>query len=808
MDAIKLKNIIYKFLENENQLDLNYDINDDPTYFEEIKGSSKKNSSNIYRPRNYELNRTLEKIKGFLDVEMSSKYELFCFFCKYYYNKEFLGERKKEIRDNEVVLGEYTFKTYEEIKNEVEIFASALYQFEEIEYNIFDDNGIHNKLKILGIWSKNRIEWFTTDMACSAIDFVTVPIYDTMGINSVIHIFKITKMRICCIEAEKLECLIKIKDELENLNILIIYDEWSLKEDLKKKANEAGYKVYFYKDLIDNYKNKNIIPQYYHYDKTFSNGHNRNSSNEKNNSDDNKLSTNNKDDFNCENNYVNNISEKKNKIRKMSNENEEKEKMNDKNDEENIIENNREDINEKNNNISKNNMEEIDENLVNNIKKNKNNLNNVCTIIFTSGSSGTPKGAMITHYNFITFIQSYLIDCNRLGLKKYDIIFSYLPLAHVYERFIEFAVCFFGAKIGYFSGNVKELLNDMNELKPTFLITVPRILQKFHDNIMEGLKNKSFVTRMLVKTAIKNKKNIYLKNSKKFHHKVYDLILQPIRNKFGGNIRTQVMGSSSMDRNKLIDLQMIFSSPITEGWGMTEVGISFLQNRFDKTKGTIGGPFSNVVFKVVKVENMKYNPKEYPNKGELCINGSSIMAGYFRNEELNKKSFDEDGFFFTGDVVEVSEKNEYVRIIDRAKNIFKLAQGEYIEPEKLENIYSNSFYIDNIFVHGYSYENELVSIIVPNESSVLDYAKKNNLNLPYEELLKSDAIHKLFFEELLNISKVNNLNGIEKIRLFHLTHIPFSIYNKQLTPTHKIVRNVILKDYETIINDLYENRKK
>ncbi|CRH02815.1 acyl-CoA synthetase, putative [Plasmodium relictum] len=808
MDVFKLKKILYKFLENENELQINYDTNEDQAYFKEIKGSSKKNSSNIYRPYNYELNRTLEKKKGFLDIEMSSKYELFRFFSKYYYNKEFLGERKKEINNNKVVLGGYTFKTYGEVKNEIEILASALYQFENIEYNIFDDNGIYNKLKILGIWSKNRIEWFTTDMACSAIDFVTVPIYDTMGINSVKNIFKTTRMKICCIEAEKLECLIKLKDELNELNILIIYDEWSLKEDIKEKANEAGYKVYFYKDLIDEYKNKNIIPQYYHYDKTFPNGNNRNNSSENNNNDNNKLSRNKKDKYSSDNNSdTDSFNQKQNKIRKISNENEENEKMDNRNNKKDINENEEEEISEKNNNSTQNNIEETDTNLVK-IKKNKGNINDVCTIIFTSGSSGTPKGAMITHYNFITFLQSYLIDGNRLGLMKYDVIFSYLPLAHVYERFIEFAVCFFGAKIGYFSGNIKELVNDMNELKPTFLITVPRILQKIYDNIMEGLKNRSFITRILVKTAIKNKKNIYLKNSKKFSHKVYDLILQPIRNKFGGNIRTQVMGSSSMDKNKLTELQMIFSSPISEGWGMTEVGISFLQNRFDSTKGTIGGPFSNVEFKVSKVENTEYDPKNYPNKGELYIRGSGVMAGYFRNEELTKKSFDEDGFFLTGDVVEINENNKYVRIIDRAKNIFKLAQGEYIEPEKLENIYSNSFYIENIFVHGYSYENELVSIIVPNQNSVLDYAKRNNLNLPYEELLKSDAIHKLFFEELLNISKVNNLNGIEKIRLFHLTHIPFTVDNKQLTPTHKIVRNVILKDYENIVNDLYENRKK
>ncbi|SOV17036.1 acyl-CoA synthetase [Plasmodium sp. gorilla clade G2] len=779
MDIINFKKRLYNFLENEDKLDLDIDKVDELKYFEEIKSSGKKNSSNIYRPYNYKLNSELEKTKGFLGIPASSKYDVFCFFCKYYYNKDLLGERKKEIRgDNEVILGEYTFKTYGQVKNEIEIFASALYQFEEIEYNIFNDNGIYNQFKILGIWSKNRSEWFITDVATSAINFVTVPIYDTIGLNSVIYIFKKTNMKVCCIEAEKLESLIKMKEELVDLSILIIYDESNVKEELKEKAKNVGYKLYYYKDLIDKYKNRNVIPQSDMYDHAFHKEHNPNIAFYD------KLKKDQENYYNNNNN--NNNSNSNSNSNNNNNNNNESEKMN----------TNNRSIDDRNNYLMKQ------------IKKNKGSLNDVCTIIFTSGSSGTPKGVMITHNSFVTFLQAYLIDGNRLGLKKYDVIFSYLPLAHVYERFIEYSACFFGHKIGYFSGNIKELVGDMNELKPTFLITVPRILQKIHDSVMEGLKSKSFIARNLVKTALKNKTSAYMKNSKKFHSKIYDLILQPIRNKFGGCIRTQVMGSSSMDKNKLIDLQMIFSSPISEGWGMTEVGVGFLQNRFDSTKGTIGGPFANVEFKVIKVQNMKYDPKSYPNKGELCVKGSGLMVGYFRDEELTKKCFDEDGFFLTGDVVEVNENNAYVKIIDRAKNIFKLAQGEYIEPEKLENLYSNSIYIENIFVHGYSYENELVSIIVPNQIMLSDYAKKNNLNLPYEDLLKQDIIIKLFQEEILNISKTYKLNGIEKIHLFHLTPTPFSVENKQLTPTHKIVRHVILSDYKKIVNDLYKSRNK
>ncbi|ETB61926.1 hypothetical protein YYC_01703 [Plasmodium yoelii 17X] len=750
MDVTNLKKTLLNFLENENVTEIDYKDNGDFKYFEEIKGTAKKNSSNIYRSCNYETCAILEKNYQFLNTDMNTRYEVFAFCSKYYINCEFLGERKKEIRGDEVILGEYVFKTYGEVKNEIEIFASALYQFENIEPNIFTDNGKYDNLKIMGIWSKNRPEWYMTDIACAAINFVTVPIYDTIGINSVKLIIQKTQMKACCVEAEKLESLINLKPELPDLNILIIYNDSNLKDEIITKATKAGYKIYFYKKLIDQYKNKNIIPQY-------------------SNLEDENTTTNNKSS-----------TPNKNMKRDASF------KSNEQND---------------TNNESLENMREI-------LKNNKPKPSDVCTIIFTSGTSGNPKGAMITHYNFISFAQSYLLDGNRLGIIKHEVALSYLPLAHVYERLIEFALPFFGAKIGYFSGNIKEIANDIAELKPTFLITVPRILQKIHDNIMGNLKNKNIISQLLVKTALKCKRKNYAKNSKKFSHGFWDIILQPIRNRLGGRLRIQVMGSSSMDKNKLIDIQMLLSTPISEGWGMTEVGVGFVQHRNDNIKGTIGGMFANTILKVIKVENMKYDPKEYPNRGELCVKGSSVMVGYFRDEELTKKSFDEDGFFLTGDIVEVNENNRYIKIIDRAKNIFKLSQGEYIEPEKLENIYSNSIYIEHIFVHGYSYENELVSIIVPSEVFVNDYAKKHNINLPYEELLKTDTIKKLISDEIISASKTYKLNGIEKIRLFHLTHIPFSVENKQLTPTHKIVRNVILESYKTVIDELYASRTK
>ncbi|SCM25636.1 acyl-CoA synthetase, putative [Plasmodium chabaudi adami] len=733
MDAESLKKTLYEFLENENITEINYNDNGDFKYFEEIKGTAKKNSSNIYRACNYETYAHFEKGNKFLGTDFNTRYDIFAFCSKYYTNCEFLGERKKEIKGDETILGEYVFKTYGEVKNEIEIFASALYQFENIEPNTFTDNGKYDSLKIMGIWSKNRPEWYMTDIACAAINFVTVPIYDTIGINSVKSIIQKTEMKVCCVEAEKLESLISLKPELPDLNILIVYNDSNLKDDIKKKAIQAGYKIYFYKKLIDQYKNKNIIPQIVH-----------------------PLS-------NSEGDKTGNTT-------------------------------------------TANTNDESLENMRETLKNNKPKPTDICTIIFTSGTSGNPKGAMITHYSFIAFAQSYLLDGNRLGIIKHEVTLSYLPLAHVYERLIEFALPFFGAKIGYFSGNIKDIANDINALKPTFLITVPRILQKIHDNIMGNLKNKNIISQLLVKLALKSKRKCYAKNPKKWSHGFWDLILKPIRNRLGGRLRIQVMGSSSMDQNKLIDIQMLLSTPISEGWGMTEVGVGFVQHRNDSIKGTIGGMFSNTILKVIKVPNMKYDPKEYPNRGELCVKGTCVMAGYFRDEELTKSSFDADGFFLTGDIVEVNENNKYIKIIDRAKNIFKLAQGEYIEPEKLENIYSNSIYIENIFVHGYSHENELVSIIVPSEVFVSEYAKKHNIDLPYEELLKNETIKKLISDEIMAASKTYKLNGIEKIRLLHLTHIPFSVENKQLTPTHKIVRNVILESYKTIIDELYASR--
>ncbi|CDJ49906.1 long chain acyl-CoA synthetase, putative [Eimeria brunetti] len=238
---------------------------------------------------------------------------------------------------------------------------------------------------------------------------------------------------------------------------------------------------------------------------------------------------------------------------------------------------------------------------------------------------------------------AYLSSSNRMQVLLGDSTLSYLPLAHIYQRGVELVVTLLGIRVAYYSGDMLKLAEDL---------------------------------------------------------------FRNIRASLGGRIRTVCVGSAPMESQQLLDLQLYLSAVICEGWGMTETGISFLQHFEDSSKGTIGGPLAATEFKVVSLPELQYDARANPPRcrgGELLVRGPSLMKEYFLSAEKTKETIDGDGWLHTGDVVEVKASGA-VEIIDRAKNVFKLAHGEYIAPERLENIYSNSRWVEQIFVYGDSLE--------------------------------------------------------------------------------------------------------
>jgi long-chain acyl-CoA synthetase len=265
----------------------------------------------------------------------------------------------------------------------------------------------------------------------------------------------------------------------------------------------------------------------------------------------------------------------------------------------------------------------------------------------------------------------------------------------------------------------------MQILKPTFFPTVPRLLNKIYSKVKDGMNSAAGLKGWLVKKALATKTN-NLKNHNQYTHFFYDkLIFSKIRAITGGNIRCMVTGSAPIAGDVLDFLKICFCCPVHEGYGLTETcGGSVVTLGTDPTSGIVGGPLQNCKIKLKDLPEMGYMSTDDPPRGEICLKGSGVMTGYFMNPEKTKEAFTEDGWFMSGDVGVVLP-NGSLKIIDRAKNIFKLSQGEYIAPEKLENVYVKSKWALQVWIYGDSLKDYTVGVIVIDPDTGKAYAKDN-----------------------------------------------------------------------------------
>lgn len=260
-----------------------------------------------------------------------------------------------------------------------------------------------------------------------------------------------------------------------------------------------------------------------------------------------------------------------------------------------------------------------------------------------------------------------------------------------------------GMKCGFYAGNTLKLTEDIGLLAPTLFPSVPRLYNKIYGKIKDGMNAATGIKAWLVKKAV-NSKMTDLKNGKGFKHAFYDkIVFKKMKALLGGKIRLMITGSAPIAGDVLDFLKICFSAPICEGYGMTETCAgSVITFSNDPMTGIVGGPLQNVKIKLRDIPEMNYfsegTDSDPTPKGEVMIWGPSIMSGYFKNPEKTAESF-LDGWLLSGDVGCVFP-NGAIKIIDRAKNIFKLSQGEYIAPEKLENVYVKSQFVAQIWIHG------------------------------------------------------------------------------------------------------------
>lgn len=433
------------------------------------------------------------------------------------------------------------------------------------------------------------------------------------------------------------------------------------------------------------------------------------------------------------------------------------------------------------------------------------NSDTVLTICYTSGTTGNPKGAQITQNNFFAQMENIGHCGGRYDTESVHL--SYLPLAHVLERMAIFTFLTRGGRVGFISGEIrKTLLEDMGILKPTIMVAVPRVLSNFRQLIFEQFeKLEAGCKKSLVEKGLRVKKENF-ESEGKITHGFYDaFVFNKITEKFGGRIQHIVTGSAPLTKELATDIKILFSVPIVEAFGMTETtGAATCSYILDTSNESVGGCVKTGKIKLIDVPEMNYYAKDL--NGELCIKGPLVFKGYFNNPEETKKIIDSEGWLHTGDIAKIEPIHQGVKIVDRAKEIFKLAQGEYVAPSKLESVYLKSKYVLQICVCGNSTKNYVVAVIVPNKLNVKQFLiNKGKIGQDEnpEDFYNDKELHEEIKKDFDKLAKENELNSLEKIQAFYLSPTEFTIDNGLLAHTFKLVRRKVAETFKVEIEKLY-----
>ncbi|XP_051784397.1 long-chain-fatty-acid--CoA ligase 1a isoform X1 [Erpetoichthys calabaricus] len=428
----------------------------------------------------------------------------------------------------------------------------------------------------------------------------------------------------------------------------------------------------------------------------------------------------------------------------------------------------------------------------------------LAVICFTSGTTGNPKGAMITHGNVVGNASGFIKMTERLFmLTAEDVLISFLPLAHMFERVVECVVLCHGARIGFFQGDIRLLMDDLKTLQPTIFPVVPRLLNRMFDRIF-GQANTP-LKRWILDFASK-RKEAELRSGVVRSDSMWDkLIFSKVQASLGGKVRLMITGAAPVSPTVLTFLRAALGCQFYEGYGQTECTAGCtLTLPGDWTAGHVGAPMPCSVLKLVDVPDMNYFSAN--GEGEVCVRGPCVFKGYLNDPEKTAEALDKDGWLHTGDIGKWLP-NGTLKIIDRKKHIFKLAQGEYIAPEKIENIYLRSEPVAQIFVHGDSLQACLVAIVVPDFEVFPEWAKKKGFEGSVAELYKQKELKNAILEDLSKLGKGAGLKSFEQVKDIALHPELFSIENGLLTPTLKAKRDALRNFFREQIDELYSNLK-
>jgi long-chain acyl-CoA synthetase len=563
------------------------------------------------------------------------------------------------------------------------------------------EKGIQDEFRFFGIYAKNRAEWVISDIASALYGLTPIPLYDTLGVEAMTHVFAQTGVTTVLCSGENISKLLQgVADKKYNtLKFIVSFDP--LTDDLVKSAGEKGVNIYEWTKFLESGDKQVDLPK----------------------------------------------------------------------------------------NLSK---------------------DTVFTFNYTSGTTALPKAAILTHGNVLAAVGGYndlqypaLTQCG-----EDDSYLSYLPMAHVLERLFVHQMMLKGCSIGFYSGDPARLKDDFVALRPSIVTAVPRVLSRFADIIKSKLDALTGWKKDLAEKAIATKLE-NMRNGEGYTHFAYDkLVFGTMKEALGGRVKFIFCGGAPLAPEIGDFLKVCFCCPIGEGYGLTESSAcGTIQLAEDFHSGRVGGPIPCVELKFLDVPEMNYlstdkNDKgEATPRGEICLRGPNIFKGYYKNKKDTEEMLDDKGWLHTGDVGRLNPDGS-LSIVDRKKNIFKIAQGEYIAPDKIENIYLQSKYVTECFVYGDSLKANLVGIYVPNEKRLKHLAEELKIEGTYEELCKNEKIKAAVLEDLGKAAKSGGLHTFEQVKKIHLEPVSFVLLNL-CTPSLKLKRNPARDYYRKTIDELY-----
>jgi len=577
----------------------------------------------------------------------------------------------------------YKWLSYREVLDRSQQFASGLLQLGAKASND----------QFVGIFSQNRVEWKVVEQSCNGYSMVLVPLYDTLGPESIKHIMTQCDLKIVVVDkpVKAMTLLAGVQNKDYECDVIIVMD--GITDDVTAAASQTSTTVKSFEEVLA---------------------------------------------------------------------------------------------------LGKDNLHDF-------VPPKADDLH---TILYTSGTTGLPKGAMLTHKNFVSNISgvSALGKNDFVKIDGADTYISYLPLAHGLERVCAALMYYCGARVGFFQGDIRLLMGDVGALKPSVFPMVPRLVNKMYDKIQAGVAG-SKVKKFLMGMALNHKMKL-LKQGIVTRDTIWDrLVFKKVQELMGGNVRLAITGAAPIAIDVLNFMRCALGVFFTEGYGQTEATAAIsLSVPGDFFSGSVGTPACCCQVKLVDVDDQNYAAAS--DKGEVCVKGANVFKGYYKDEKKTKEAFDEDGWLHTGDIG-MWLPNGSLKIIDRKKHIFKLSQGEYIAPEKIEQCIVQSAAVAQVFIYGYSLKSSLVCVVVPDPETFVNWCASNGVNGTYDELCTNDKVNKLVLDDMCKVGKSRGLKSFELPRKIFMSTEAFSVENNLLTPTFKSKRPQLFQRYKDTIDTLY-----